>query len=77
MMRDTPRTFVGTTSFRVGGMTGQDSADAMAAVIAGLPGIAGVSFDPGAGSVVITTDRPLERGDVAAALEGAGLTLHD
>lgn len=77
MMRDTPRTFVGTTSFQVVGMTDQDCADAVTAAVASLPGITGVSADPGARCVVVTTDRPLDRGDVVAVIERAGFTPHD
>ncbi len=74
MMRQTPRTFVGVTTFQVVGMTGPDHAREVAAAVSRLPG-AVVSADPGTGRVVVTAERPLDRADVVAALEDCGLSL--
>ncbi|GAA1649406.1 heavy-metal-associated domain-containing protein [Georgenia ruanii] len=75
MMRHTPRSFVGSTTFHVPGMTDRSRADALTAAIAQITGIAAVEADPATGCVAVTTELPVDRADVAAAIDAVAATF--
>ena len=75
MMNTTPRTFVGTTTFRVRGMTCAHGEHAVVSSISRLDGVQGVIVDLPTGLVTIAVDRPTDRAGIAAAIDDAGYTL--
>jgi copper chaperone CopZ len=75
MMSDTPRVFVGTTTFQIAGMTSRSDLQAVTAVINGFPGVRVVVADRLAGLVTVTAERPANRTDVTAAIAQAGYTV--
>ena len=75
MLNDTPRTFVGATTFRIDGMTCQRCHDAVAYQIRRVPGVVGANIDVATGTVTVTAERPVDRVDVAAAVKSAGYEL--
>ena len=75
MLNDTPRTFVGATTFRIDGMTCQRCHDAVADQVARLSGVVGVHIDVATGTVTVTAEKPVDRVDVAAAVKSAGYEL--
>jgi copper chaperone CopZ len=75
-MRDhTPRTFIGTTTFRVSGMTCGHCQRAVTEEISRIPGICAVAVDLATGDVTATADAPVDRADIAFAVDEAGYTL--
>jgi copper ion binding protein len=74
-MSNTPRTFVGTTTFQVVGMTCGHCIHAVTTEIGKLSGVQTVSVDLPTGVVTVTTQQPLDRADVATAVDEAGYTL--
>jgi copper chaperone CopZ len=72
MMNTTPRTFVGTTTFQVRGMTCAHCERAVVSAVSALDGVHGVAIELPAGLVTIRVDRPVDRADVAAAIADAG-----
>ncbi|MCV2489795.1 copper-transporting ATPase [Geodermatophilus sp. YIM 151500] len=75
MLSDTPRTFVGTTSFRVTGPTNAPDRPAIVDRIRSVGGVREVRVDRATGTVTVTVDSPVDRADIAAALATAGYTL--
>lgn len=74
-MSSTPRSFVGTTTFQVNGMTCGHCVHAVTSEIGKLAGVQTVSVDLPTGMVSVTTAEPVDRADVAAAVDEAGYTL--
>jgi copper ion binding protein len=74
-MSNTPRSFVGTTTFQVSGMTCGHCVHAVTSEIGKLAGVETVSVDLPSGMVSVTTAQPLDRADVAAAVDEAGYAL--
>ena len=67
-----------TSTLNVAGMTCGHCVSAVTEELAEIPGVSGVdvSLDPnGVSTVVVTSDAPLDRAHVAAAIEEAGYTL--
>ena len=62
-------------TFSVIGMTCRHCELAVSAELAKLPGVDRVVVDVAAGTVTTTSDRPLPRPDVAAAIDDAGYQL--
>jgi copper chaperone CopZ len=62
-------------TFSVIGMTCRHCELAVSAELAKLPGVDRVVVDVAAGTVITTSDRPLPRPDVAAAIDDAGYQL--
>ncbi len=62
-------------TFSVIGMTCRHCELAVSAELAKLPGVDRVVVDVAAGTVTTTSDRPLPRPDVAAAIDDAGYEL--
>ena len=75
MLNHTPRTFVGATTFHVDGMTCQRCHDAVTDQIGRLPGVVSVHIDAATGTVTVTAETPVDRVDVAAAVQTAGYEL--
>jgi copper chaperone CopZ len=75
MLEDTPRTFVGATTFQVTGMTCGHCRRAVTEEVSRIPGIRSVTVDLATGSVTVTATQPVDRTDVAHAVGEAGYTL--
>ncbi|MGY1814973.1 heavy-metal-associated domain-containing protein [Blastococcus sp. SYSU D00820] len=72
MLSGTPRTFIGSTSFSVTGMTCERCRQAVTARIAAVDGVGSVTADLARGVVTVTATRPVDRADIAAAVDEAG-----
>ena len=75
MLSSTPRTFIGATTFTVTGMTCAHCQRAVTEEIAAVDGVESVTVDLASGSVTVTADRPVDRADIAAAVDEAGYAL--
>ena len=77
MLSSTPRTFIGSTTFTVTGMTCAHCQRAVTEEISGVDGVESVAVDPASGTVTVTVtaDRPVDRADIAAAVDDAGYAL--
>jgi copper chaperone len=75
MMSNTPRVFVGTTTFLIAGMTSKSDLQTVTAAINGFPGIRVLVADQLAGLVTVTAERPMDRTDLTAAIIQAGYTV--
>jgi copper ion binding protein len=72
MLSSTPRTFIGSTTFTVTGMTCEHCQRAVTEEITGVDGVQSVTVDLATGTVTVTADRPVDRADIAAAIDEAG-----
>jgi copper chaperone CopZ len=68
-------TFVGTETFRVVGLTCDHCRHAVTTEVSAVAGIQAVSVDVEAGTVTLSADQPVDRSDIAAAVDEAGYTL--
>jgi copper ion binding protein len=68
-------TLVGTTTFQVEGMTCDHCRNAVTTEVSAVPGVQAVTVDVEAGTVTVSADRPVDRSDIAAAVDEAGYTL--
>jgi copper chaperone CopZ len=75
MLSSTPRTFIGSTTFTVTGMTCAHCRRAVTEEIAAVDGVASVAVDLATGTVTVTADRPVDRADISAAVDEAGYAL--
>ncbi|HET8589472.1 MAG TPA: heavy metal-associated domain-containing protein [Nakamurella sp.] len=75
MLSSTPRTFIGSTTFTVTGMTCGHCERAVTAEISAVPGVDSVSVDIASGTVTVTSSCPVDRSDIAAAVDEAGYVL--
>jgi copper chaperone CopZ len=75
MLSNTPRTFVGSTTFQVTGMTCAHCQRAVTEEIAAVAGVESVTVDLATGTVTVTASAPLDRADIAAAVDEAGYSL--
>jgi copper chaperone CopZ len=75
MLSSTPRTFIGSTTFQVSGMTRAHCQRAVTEEIAAVAGVGTVAVDLASGTVTVTADRPVDRADIAAAVDEAGYAL--
>ena len=75
MMSNTPRVFMGTTTFLIAGITSRADLEAVTAAINDFPGMRVVVADQLAGLVTVTAERPVNRTDVTAAIIQAGYTV--
>ena len=62
-------------TFHVVGMSCQHCEMAVTAELSKLPGVSGVAVDVVAGTVTTSSEHPLDRHDVAAAIDDAGYEL--
>ena len=75
MLNSTPRTFVGSTTVAVRGMTCGHCERAVTQEVGLVEGVRDVSVDLAAGTVTVSVDRPVDRAEIAAAVDEAGYTL--
>jgi copper chaperone CopZ len=75
MLPGTPRTFTGSTTFSVAGMTCAHCERAVTKEISAVAGVDCVSIDLPSGTVTVTASEPVDRADIAAAVEEAGYAL--
>jgi copper chaperone CopZ len=75
MMSNTPRTFVGTTTFQVQGMSCGHCERAITYEISRVDGVQGVVVDLPSGTVTVSASGPVDRADIAAAVDEAGYAL--
>ncbi|HEY7010490.1 MAG TPA: cation transporter [Jatrophihabitantaceae bacterium] len=75
MLSETPRTFVGTTTFQVVGMTCGHCQRAVTDEVSQITGVDSVAVDLATGSVTVTAAQPVDRADIAAAVDEAGYAL--
>jgi copper chaperone len=75
MATDTTPTFIGTTTFQVEGMTCDHCRNAVTTEVSAVPGVETVTVDVEAGTVTVSADQPVDRSDIAAAVDEAGYTL--
>lgn len=66
-----------TSTFTVSGMSCEHCVAAVRAELGKVEGVTGVEVDLGSGRVTVTSDRPLDRAAVAAAVDEAGYELVD
>jgi copper ion binding protein len=64
-----------TQRFRVAGMTCGHCVSAVQQEVGAIAGVADVSVDLASGEVTVTSDRPLDADEVAAAVDEAGYEL--
>jgi copper chaperone CopZ len=75
MLSGTPRTFVGSTTFAVSGMTCAHCRHAVTQEISGVDGVESVAVDLTTGTVTVTAAVPVDRAEIAAAVDEAGYSL--
>ena len=75
MMSNTPRVFVGTTTFLIAGITSRTDLQTVTAAINDFPEVRVVVADQLAGLVTVTAERPVNRADLTAAIIQAGYTV--
>lgn len=74
MLSHTPRTFVGSTSFTVRGLTSATTEGVLGAVAA-VDGVETVTVDVATSTVLVRVSGPVDRADIAAALAVAGFAV--
>ena len=75
MLSSTPRIFIGSTTFTVTGMTCAHCERAVTEEIAAVDGVESVTVDLATGMVTVTACRPVDRAEIAAAVDEAGYAL--
>ena len=75
MLSNTPRTFVGSTTFQVTGMTCGHCRRAVTEEISAVDGVESVTVDLATGLVTVAATSPVDRADIAAAVDEAGYAL--
>jgi copper chaperone CopZ len=75
MLSGTPRTFIGSTTFTVTGMTCAHCQRAVTEEISGVDGVDSVTVDLVSGTVTVTASGQVDRADIAAAVDEAGYAL--
>ena len=75
MTTNATRTFVGTETFRVEGMTCDHCRNAVTAEVSTVSGVQAVTVDVEAGTVTVSCDQAVDQSDIAAAVDEAGYTL--
>jgi copper ion binding protein len=66
---------VGSTTVAVRGMTCAHCERAVTQEVGAVEGVRDVHVDLAAGTVTVTVDRPVDRADIAAAVDEAGYVL--
>ncbi|WP_200216006.1 heavy-metal-associated domain-containing protein [Micromonospora coerulea] len=75
MLSGTPRTFIGSTTFEVTGMTCAHCVRSVTEKISSVSGVESVTVDLATGNVTVTASQPVDRADIAAAVDEAGYPL--
>ncbi len=68
MMRNTPRTFVGTVVLVLESPIGAEAVPFIRAEVERVDGVSRCNVDASAGTIVITAQRPVDRTDLVALL---------
>jgi hypothetical protein len=76
MMRDTPRTFVGSVVFLLESPVPAEVADLVCADLSRLPGISRCDLDAAAGSLLVSAEAPIDRSDILEVLDRLGCRVH-
>ena len=77
MMSNTPRVFVGTTTFLIAGMTSGTDLQRVREAINRFPEVRVVVADQVIGLITVTAERPVNRTDLTAAIIQAGYTVQE
>jgi hypothetical protein len=72
MMRDTPRTFVGSVVFLLDGPVCAHITDAVHREVGRLPGVSRCELDVAARTLLVTAREPVDRTDVVSVLDTLG-----
>ena len=75
MRNDTPHSFIGATTFTVTGMTCEHCVRAVTSEINAIDGVESVDVDLATGAVTVTATKPVDRTDIAHAVDEAGYHL--
>ncbi|MFE7212210.1 heavy-metal-associated domain-containing protein [Streptomyces sp. NPDC001698] len=75
MLSGTPRTFIGSTTFEVSGMTCAHCVRSVTEEISSVAGVESVTVDLASCSVTVTASQPVDRAEIAAAVDEAGYAL--
>ena len=75
MLPGTPRTFIGSTTFTVRGLTGPADRRSVAERIAAVDGVQEVRVDPASGTVTVRAAAPVDRAEIADAVAAAGFAV--
>ena len=75
MLFGTPRTFVGSTTFTVNGMTCAHCERAITQEISAVACFESFLVDVDNGKVSVSATQPVDRADIAAAVDEAGYAL--
>jgi copper chaperone CopZ len=75
MLSDTAPHFAASTTFTVAGMSCAHCQVAVTEEISAVEGVESVDVDLATGTVTVTADRPVDRADIAAAVDEAGCVL--
>lgn len=75
MLESTPRIFIGATTFQIAGMTCDYRQRAVTEQISRIPGVQRITVDPATCTVTVTAARPVDRADIAHAVQEAGCAL--
>ena len=75
MMSNTPRVFVGATTFLIAGLTSDPALHTVTATMNDFPGVRVIAADRITGLVTLSADRPVDRSDLTAALTRAGFAV--
>jgi copper chaperone CopZ len=75
MLPNTPRTFLGATTFTVAGMSCARCRDKVTEAISDVTGVDTVTVDLATGTVTVTVTIPTDRADIAEAVNLAGYTF--
>jgi copper chaperone CopZ len=75
MMSNTPRVFVGTTTFLVTGMSSASCVQTVIAAVTRFAGVRVLSADLLTGLVTVTAERPVNRVDLTAEIVLAGYSV--
>lgn len=75
MLKHTPRTFVGATTFHLDGMTCEHCRLVVTQEVSRLNGVDQVTVDLASGTVTVVASQPVDRADIATALGVVGHVL--
>ncbi|MGW4566072.1 heavy-metal-associated domain-containing protein [Streptomyces sp. NPDC004561] len=75
MLSGTPRTFIGSTTFEVTGVTCAHCVRSVTEEVSRVAGVESVTVDLATGSVTVTASQPVDRANNAAAVDEAGYAL--
>ncbi|GJF34446.1 heavy metal transport/detoxification protein [Kitasatospora sp. NE20-6] len=64
-----------TVTYTVTGMSCGHCEKSVSAEVSGIPGVTGVTADAGAGTVTVTSARPVDDDSIRAAVDEAGYEL--